>query len=286
MINIAIPDFTDKACLYDWLVTNKSLLFAQKKSAIKQADSISFPIAYVTDKGGSVVKSESIPESATRIKVRSIINTTKLFDSHYDVHIDQLWNKSLKESNELYLTKEHDLSFDGVITDQVKAFVKQMSWTELGFNYSGQTQALVFDSVIEMPKRLLTKNEIVRAEMFELYRTNKVRQHSAGMRYYKIDLAVNDDRYEKEYAVWKKYYDIIVNKTDVDDVGYFWPVTEAKIFEGAAVVKGANFATPTQSVQETKGQPSTTLDDEPLPSTRKNLKLLEALNNLSKQISI
>lgn len=281
MINISIPHLTNKAGLYDWLITNKSLLIAQKKSANKEADAISFPISYITDKGCSVVKSESIPEAASKIKVRSIINTTKLFDSHGDVHIDQLWNKSLKEANSLYLTKEHDLSFDGVITDEVRAFVKQMSWNELGFNYSGMTQALVFDSVIEMPKRLLTKNEIVKAEMFDLYRANKVRQHSAGMRYVKIDLAVNDERYEEEYELWQKYYDIIVNKNDVDQVGYFFPVTEAKIFEGAAVIRGSNFATPTQSVQETKGQPSKTLDDEPLPSTHKNLNLLEAINKLS-----
>lgn len=274
---ILIPDFADKTALIDWLISNKSALIAQKKSAIKLADAISFGCAFVNDKGGSVIKSESIPATATKIKVRAIINTTKLYDSHGDVHIDQLWNKSLKENSDHYLVKEHNFSFDGIISDNVKAFTKQMTWNELGFNYAGQTQALVYDSVISKEDS---------PDMFERYRAGKVKQHSVGMRYVKIDLAVNDDRYEKEYAIWTKYYDLIVNKNDVDEVGYFWAVTEAKNIEGSAVVRGANFATPTHSVQETKSQPAKTTGEEPSKDTQKSGQVLEALNKLLTQTKI
>lgn len=262
---ISIPEFPEKSLLIDWLIENKSALIAQKKSTIKHADAMSISYQFISDKGDSVIKADAIPAEVTKIKVRSIINTTKIFDSHGDVHIDQLWNKSLKETKDHYLVKEHNFSFDGIISENVKAFVKQMTWQELGFNFSGSTQALVYDSVI-------SKEES--PDMFERYRQGRVKQHSVGMRYVKIELAVNDERYEKEFAAWEKYYNIIVNKNDVDAIGYFWAVTEAKNIEGSAVVRGSNWATPTQSVQESKHQPlkSTDKDTEPPEGTRPNWK--------------
>jgi hypothetical protein len=145
---IQYPDFADKRQLIDWLISNKSVLLAQKKSAIKHADSISYYPQIVNEKG-EVTKAEGISQDATKLKVRSIINTTNLFDSHGDVHIDQLWNKSLKETKGLYLVNQHNFTFEGIISDNVKAFAKQMTWHELGLNFEGGTQALVFDSVID-----------------------------------------------------------------------------------------------------------------------------------------
>jgi hypothetical protein len=243
---ISIPEFADKGKLIDWLISNKSMLIAQKKSAVKLADAFSYSYQFVDEKGDNVIKAEAIPETATKIKVRSIVNTTKLFDSHGDVHVDQLWNKSLKETRDHYLVKEHDFSFDGVISDNVKAFAKQYTWAELGFNYEGNTQALVYDSIIDKAES---------PEMFERYRKGKVKQHSVGMRYVKFELAVNDDRYEKEFGVWEKYFDTIVNKDAALEAGYFWAVTEAKNIEGSAVVRGSNWATPTQSIQQAKTEP-------------------------------
>ena len=246
---ITIPDFADKAELIDYLISNKTALIAQKKSATKFADAINYGVHLIVGKDESTVKAEGagnvVGPDALQIKVRSIINTTKLFDSHGDVHFDQLWNKSLKEGS-FYLVKQHEFNFEGIISDNVKAFTKQMTWHELGINFEGKTQALVFDSVIDKAENPL---------MFEKYRTGKVKQHSVGMQYVKIELAVNDDCYEKEFAVWEKYFDEIANKEDVLSAGYFWAVTEAKIIEGSAVVKGSNWVTPTLNIQQTKSQP-------------------------------
>jgi len=270
---ITIPNYEDKEDLYDWLIANKGLLINQKKSAIKYADAISYMVPLVSEKG-DVIKAEAIPATATKIKVRSIINTTKLFDSHQDVHIDQLWNKSLKENKDNYLVNQHNFSFEGIISDSVKAFVKQMTWAELGYGgFEGTTQALVYDSVIDKADSPF---------MFDKYKRGQVKNHSVGMRYVKIDMAINDDRYEKEKAIWDKYYSIIANKADVDQVGYFWAVTEAKNIEGSAVVKGSNFVTPTYSVAETKGQPlpGTGVDEPLIHDTRLKEGLNELLNIL------
>lgn len=258
---ITIPDYADKSKLYDWLIQNKSLLIAQKKSSIKHADAFSGALSFILDDDKTVVtKSELIPATVTKIKVRSIINTTKLFDSHGDVHIDQLWNKSIKETKDNYLVKQHDFSFDGIISENVKVMAKQMTWHELNYNYEGNTQALVYDSIIDkddMPDN--TKS------MFDAYRKGRVKQHSVGMRYVSLTFALNDERYEEDFAAWNKYFPIIANKEDALNNGYFWAVTEAKNIEGSAVVKGSNFATPTHSV-EAKNTPPAGTELEPVKS--------------------
>lgn len=265
---LELPEFTDKSKLIDYMVSNKSKLIAQKKSVKKEADAITFASDLLIDRD-EVVKADAsnpgIPADAKQIKVRSIINTTKLFDSHGDVHLDQLWNKSLKEGT-FSLVQEHQFNFKGTISDNVKAFVKQMTWHELGVNFEGKTQALVFDSIIDKEE-----NEF----MFEKYRTGKVKNHSVGMQYVKIDLAVNDDRYEKEFATWEKYFDEIANKDDALAAGYFWAVSEAKIIEGSAVKRGSNWVTPTQSIQQTKGADGSHSKIEPVKSTLKASELIK-----------
>lgn len=259
---IDIPSFENKADLFDWLITNKSALLAQKKSAIKHADAISFSAPLVNDKGEACKSVDEIPATATKIKVRSIINTTKIMDSHSDVHIDQLWNKSLKENKDNYLCNQHDFSFEGIISDNVKAFVKQMTWKELGFDFEGNTQALVFDSVIDKADHPM---------MFDKYRQGKVKNHSVGMRYVSLKMAINDDRYETEKATWDKYIDMVANKDEAEAQGYFWAVTEAKVIEGSPVVKGSNYATPTHRVEETKeaGAATSLNINEPAAATQK-----------------
>lgn len=264
---IPIPDFADLEQKINWVVSNKSMLIAQKKATIKLADSISYnPFFVLNGRNEDVVKADDgvIPDDATKIKTRLVINTTKLFDSHDDVHFDQLWNKSLSEAKQNFHVKEHNFGFDGIISDDVRAFAKQMTWHELGFNYEGKTQALVYDSIID-------KDDTARPEMFTAYRKGKVKQHSVGMRYIKLDLAVNDERYSKEFDVWQKWFDEIVNKQDVLDNGFFWAVTEGKNIEGSAVVRGSNWVTPTQSIQQVKGQPlkDTGKETEPRTSTLK-----------------
>lgn len=251
-----IPAFSKKADLFKWLSENKSALIAQKKATLKHADAFSAPSLLVND-SGEAIKNEVISDGAKKIKVRSIINTTKILDGHGDVHIDQLWNKSLKETKDNYLVNQHNFTFEGIISDQVHAFAKQMTWKELGYDYPGNTQALVYDSVISKEDS---------PYMFDMYRKGKVKQHSVGMRYVKVDLAINDTDYEKEYAIWEKYFPQIVNSSDAEEQGYFFAVTEAKHIEGSAVVRGSNFATPTFSIEE-KREPLRDTPEEPLRDT-------------------
>lgn len=268
---IEIPANKTGNDLHAWLVENKTTLLWQKKSQLKHADAYSFVMAVINDKGEAVkAESAGVPPEATKIKVRVVINTTKLFDSHSDVHFDGLWNKSLAENKLFYLLQEHSMTFKGIITDEVTAFVKSYTWKQLGYDFEGSTQALVFDCVIDKER-----NEY----MFEQYRKGYVKNHSVGMRYVKIYLCVNNENYSAEYDNWNKYFDKIANPEAVEAQGYFYAIVEAQVVEGSAVPKGSNFVTPTLSVEEENK------NIQPVESTDTNraaagTQKLDALNNL------
>jgi hypothetical protein len=89
--------------------------------------------------------------------------------------------------------------------------------------------------------------------MFNQYKQGFVNNHSVGMRYVKMELAINDKDYEKEKNFYDKYISQVINKEDADKLGYFWVVTEAKVIEGSAVPMGSNPITPTTNI---KSEPS------------------------------
>jgi hypothetical protein len=238
---IQVPEFATKKELFAYLKQNKHIHIQAKKAELKRADAVGCFLLEVKD--NEVTKAAIDPEviNLDSFNVSVAINSTNLMDSHYDVHIPGLWNKSLKEQKNLYLLQEHKMEFKNIISDEVKAMVKNMPWSELGFNYPGNTQVLIFNAKI-----LKDRNEY----MAEQYAKGRVKNHSVGMRYVSLELAMNSeskfDREEK--AVWDKYISQIANKEDAEAQGYFWAVLEAKIIEGSAVPLGSNFATPTISV--------------------------------------
>ncbi len=134
------------------------------------------------------------------------------------------------------------MSFNGEISDEVKASVKNFIFNELGFDSDLKTQALIFDSIVRRDKNLA---------MFDRYRKHEVKNHSVSMSYVKMGLAINDDQHVAQFDLWNKHVNSVANLQDVEDVGFFWAITEAKIRrEGSAVLLGSNFVTPTLEVSE------------------------------------
>ena len=249
-----IPKFETKKELFKFLVENKDILIAQKKAEVKHADGFLF--VHSIDKAGKVdvVKANEPVDvsSLTELKVTAIINTTNLMDSHLDVHLPGIWKKSLQENKMIMHLQEHKMAFDKIIAEgnELKAFTKFFKWTELGFAFEGQTQALVFESTIKK-----SRNEF----MFNQYANGFVKNHSVGMRYVKLLLAINDPDEVAEFEAWEKYIGEIANRETAEARGYFWPVKEAKAIEGSAVPLGSNFVTPTL---ENNRKESTPLDKE------------------------
>jgi len=267
-------EFQTKEELFKALVDNKKELISIKKSAEKRADAIS--CGYVDASINiDVNKSDTPQEQANNIdalNVKVVINTTNFLDSHGDVHVNGIWNKSIKDNAEkgfLHL-QEHDRDFDKIISDNAKGYTKSMAWKQLGFSYDGKTEALIFESTIERER-----NEF----MLKQYSKGWVKNHSVGMRYVNIELAINSEAEwnKEEKAIWDEFYPIIANKEVADERGYFWVVKEAKIIEGSAVVMGSNSATPTLENKDLQEPSDDTLENEPSKDTQKHEEQLKKL---------
>jgi hypothetical protein len=257
-------EFATKKELFKFLTENRDKLIAQKKAVKKEADCpvIVAPVIVQTTKANKAAG----PVNKDSLKVVCIINTTNFLDSHNDLHLPGLWTKSLKDNKMIMHLQEHEMEFDKIIADgeQLKAYTKTFTWSELGYPYQGSTEALVFESEI-----LKSRNEY----MLNQYANGWVRNHSVGMYYVKMDIAIDDEECPNEYEAWNKYYPQIANKEVADERGYFWYVLEAKCAEGSAVPIGSNTATPTletgKNIKELKPSNDTSNPSEPDSSTQK-----------------
>lgn len=260
---IQLPEFKSKSDLFAHLRANKGVYTLAKKAEFKHADAvICSPFARFTPEE-STIKAFEIGNITTTNKnilpLSLVINTTNIRDSHKDVHIQGLWKKTLTEQKNLMLLQEHRMQFDKIISDKVQAFTREMMWNELGASYMGITQALVFNVDAEKDRN---------PYMIEQYEKGYVKNHSVGMRYVQLFLAMkSDDRRDIiERETWEKYASQVHNLSEFEEEEpYFWAVTEAKLVEGSAVPLGSNQITPTLIV----GQPKQiTVENEPPESTQ------------------
>lgn len=245
---IVIKEFPEKTFstseeAVEFLVKNKKFVVSQKKSIIKHSDGIDFNGGVFNDKKEVIKSSSNVSaENISKINIVTVSNTCNYYDSHGDVSLNGSWKRTANNTKDALHLQEHKMQFDKIISDEVEFKVEVKTWKELGFNYEGSTECLVMYS---------TANKEDNPYMFDKYIKGKVKQHSVGLRYVNIDLAVNNsaDWAKDEKELWDKYYPMIVNKDDVDDAGYFWAVFEQKAIENSAVPRGSNPATPTISVE-------------------------------------
>lgn len=214
------------------IVANKAELIHLKKAEVK------------TVKGGI----SSITKTNTTIKgvfkddenslERTIIGNTYLWmDSHDDVHAKGCFTKSVKENKSIFHLHDHEFKITSKVGEPKNTYEEDIAWKDLGVNKSGMTQALFMDT--EIFKEYNT-------QIFNEYKAGRINQHSVGMQYVKIDLAVNDESFEKEFKVWQDNIDTLGNPEKATEKGYFWLVREAKLIEISAVLMGSNELTPTK----------------------------------------
>lgn len=241
-MKIDLPTFATQKKLHKFLVENKASLIAQRKAATKYADAFGGVDCSLVGMKAETLKANSPIINYAELDsifVKAVINTTNILDSHRDVHLKGIWNRTVKNNRFPLHVQEHKANeFEKIIADgpDLVQSVKTFTWKELGFNYEGKCEALLFESVVKRERNKY---------MFEQYAKGRVKNHSVGMRYVKIDLCVNDEEWPEEYGNWKEFISEIANKEDLEGVSYFWAVHEAKAIEGSAVPLGSNFATPT-----------------------------------------
>lgn len=245
-MRVQIPNFATKRETFEYLKAKKGELIAKKKSMPIHADPFSFGTSFLEGNSGlyepvekSIITKDNSPvmEDVNRLKVRVVANTANWIDSHMDMLLADAPLKSIKERKGLIPhLHDHEHTLDSELGDVLDIYLSNMSLRELGVNMNGNTQALVF---------LTDLIEEYNPKVFKKYKQGRIKQHSIGLQYVQLDLAINDPDSIKEYEFWTKYYDICINKEVADARGFFWVVTEYKLIENSAVLFGSNILTPT-----------------------------------------
>lgn len=255
MSKIIIPENLKGKDLTTFLIENKSALVAQKKMLPKLCDPISCSPAYYVNTGGVLVKSAAIASDAISCMVKVVANTSMYCDSQMDVLTRDSASKSIKERKGMIPhLHDHQHTLDAEVGDVKDIYYQDIALKDLSYDAKGNAQVLIFETDIKK-----SYNETV----FNKYRDKKVKQHSIGLQYIKLELAINDNESEKEFDFWNKYINDIINQNEVEQKGFFWVVSEYKLLENSAVLFGSNPLTPTLEVKSTEFEPLQDTHEQP-----------------------
>jgi hypothetical protein len=236
---------------------DKMSVINEKKSVFKKADA---SFGYVIGKLDKSFAKKGVTTQDTSVNKTIVGNTYLWYDSHGDVHDKGCFANSIK--NDMMPVHLHDHEFK--ILSQVglvkSVSERKMSWKKLGVSKDGYTEVLLLES--EVKKEYNSK-------FYEMYKDGLIQQHSVGMRYVDVQLAVNsDEKWAKEAkALWDEMYDKVANKKEIGN--HFWVVKEAKLIEVSAVIRGSNILTPTIKIEDEQ-HPTLSADE-----MRKVLKFLD-----------
>lgn len=283
MIKCAVlnRDFETKSEMFAALKANKEQILALKTATIKMSEGIR------TDQYQPEVIAKHLnhEEKADFTKksgyVYPVINTTNIMDSHKDVHFNGIWDKSKSEQQgKIYYPINHKLEIGSVIgyPKDVRIFTHEFSFKDLGYDYDGSTQALMFEVKL---------NDYANKDALEVFKNRLPAENSVRMQYVKVRMGINSE--EKAYVEEKAYYDSVIdkiaNKEEVEKDGYFFGVSEAKILkEGSLVLIGSNSVTPILYASEPEKSTREELDTEQKRQEEENkqsaLALIEYLNSI------
>lgn len=239
-------EFATQKEFYQYLVKNKRELIEFKFASRKftQPFSVTGEIPVVK----SLSTSYADDVSTGKITRTIIANTYNWMDSQKDVLINGVFSRSISENKDrIWHLHDHIYEIAAKVGRPKSIYEKSVDWKDLGVNIEGSTMALFVDS--EIYKQW---NPII----FDQYLKGEIDQHSVGMMYKLIDLAINDQDQKEEYAAFNKYIDRIGNKEEVMKDGYFWAVREGMLKEFSCVLEGSNELTPTvENESKSKAEP-------------------------------
>lgn len=232
--------FTDKKQLFKELKENKQQIIDAKKAEIYKS----------CEKGTSLTAKplDSLKLSDTSKEIifddnyyYIAVNSTKILDSHEDLHLDGLWKRTVKnQQGKNYLVDTHVLSMNTTIAkkEHIEMFTAIVPFSVIGKSYTGSTEILIYK---------IPKDKIISQIAKEWLESGDAIESSVRMQYVDIVLALDSEAPEdkKEKANYDMYISEIANKEDFDnDILYFWAVKEAKnVMESSLVLFGSNHVT-------------------------------------------
>lgn len=256
--------FTDKMDLTRFIKKNRDDIFIAKG------------LEYKTD-SDCVIKSELNTNNFNPliekdlgdvIEIKALINSTNVIDSHQDLHLYGIWNKTVKDNKFTPVLNSHERRFDSIIANKGKSFNEDMNFKDIGIDIDYNFQANISQFIIN-------KNE--NPLMWNKYAYNQVSQHSIGMMYVDYDVAFYDEDSKKEMDFFNEMKALSINPEVAEEYGYIWVVREAKKREGSPVVFGSNPLTPTLWVKNYEPQASTR-NNGPDKSTQQTGKINSFIN--------
>lgn len=261
MTKIIIPPALRGKELSQFLINNKGELIKQKKAALKWSEPVTADaiiLEAIKEHGTKDAKAPAdTPAGQGQLNVKVVANAAWWCDSQMDVLTDKSYDRSVKQRGAMIPhIADHKWLSTAHVGDVKSVYTQLINLRELGFDAPGKTTALIFETLIR---------EDYNAEVYKFYKRGKINQHSIGLQYFSIDLAINDPDCEKEIDFWNKYIDKIVNKDYVTEVGYFWLISDIKVMENSCVLFGANALTPTLEMDEILSD----IPDDPHKSTHK-----------------
>jgi len=252
-------EFETKEEMFKELKDNLDILIDKKKSEFQHS----------VDKGTAVsckslggLKLSDTEKAAIQIDndyYYIVVNSTNILDSHEDLHVDGIWNKSVQEQQgKNYLVTDHELEVAHVVVKKayIEMFVANVSFKSLGYPYDGNTQVLVYK---------FRKDKVINQGAKEWLESGDEIEASVRMRYITIEFAMDSN--DPEYATEKKRYDQylpkIANKADFDYIQYFFIIKEAaNQRESSLVVAGSNHVTGNIIQQKNNEPDKSTQEDE------------------------
>lgn len=243
-----------------YLIKHKKEIIEFKKAVVKHTDGsiVSVP---KTEHAFKALSTSKEHDTDSVLKRTIIGNTYNWLDSHGDVHLSGTFGKSISErQDKIWHLHDHEQKITAKVGIPSKVYEETVQWSDLGITKAGTTTALMMDTDIKKDYNSL---------IFQEYKDGNIDQHSVGMYYVKIDLAVNNPDDKEEFKIWEDNINAIGNRDKAEEQGYFWAVKEAKLVEISAVLQGSNELTPTIEAKDI--EPSAdTQKSEPLKNTPKN----------------
>ena len=222
-----------------FLKENKKEVLAEKKHTIKHTDSIySTPNRVATKAAGA----------GTNGVYRIVGNSCLFMDSHEDVSMPGSFNRTVNGGAQYAkFLKNHQHNTDGIIGRNTKVAIEQVPIRELNYEAEGSTECFVMyaQAIKEVDEKV-----------FNAYKNGLIDQHSIGLQYVKIELAINDPEEKREFELWTKYVDNIINKEVALERNYFFCIFEQKVLELSAVLWGSNPYTPVAEGKKSAGSDS------------------------------
>ncbi len=239
--SVYFPDkeFSTKEELFKSLKDNLEFITDAKKSQIQKS----------CEKGISVTcKSLDLLKFTDQLKGIKIddnfyyiaVNSTKILDSHEDLHLDGIWKKSITEQQgKNYLVTDHDLEIKSVIVrkEHIEMFTAKIPFSLIGKPYEGDTEVLIYK---------VPKNQVRDAIVKEWLESGDSIEGSVRMQYVTFVLCMDSNNPEDATfkANYDQYYPIIANKEEFEYIWYFFAIKEAKnVRESSLVVFGSNSST-------------------------------------------